>query len=67
MPKDYSYRSSWEHKFSRALNKERRGGLSKEEMFKKYGRFPTKQEFWSPSGMSEKEWTEQWIKDNPKY
>ena len=32
--KDYAYRSTWKHKFSRARNKAQRGGLSKKEMLK---------------------------------
>ena len=41
-PKDYAYRSTWKHKFSRARNLAQRGGLTKKEMMKKYGRFPKK-------------------------
>ena len=49
MPKkDYAYRSTWKHKFSRARNKAHRGGLSKKEMLEKYGRFPRKDEWWGP-------------------
>jgi hypothetical protein len=66
MPKDYEYRSTWKHKFSRAINKARRGNLSKEKMLEKYGRFPKKNEWWL-QGITEKEWIDQWIKDNPKY
>jgi hypothetical protein len=65
MPKDYEYRSTWKHKFSRAINKARRGGLSKEEMLKVFGRFPRKNE-WFGSG-TEKEWKEEWIDKNPKF
>ena len=33
MPKkDYGYRSTWKHKFSRARNLAQRGGLTKNEM-----------------------------------
>ena len=63
--KDYAYRSTWEHAFSRGINKARRGNLSKEEMMKKYGRFPKKNEWWL-SNITEKEWTEKWIKEHPK-
>ncbi len=66
MSKNYEYRSTWKHMFSRAINKARRGNLSKEKMFEKYGRFPKKNEWWLEC-ITEKEWTEQWIKDNPKY
>ena len=34
------------HKFSRARNLAHRGGLTKKEMMKKYGRFPRKNEWW---------------------
>ena len=44
MGKDYTYRGTWKHKFSRARNKAQRGGLSKKEMLEKYGRFPRKDE-----------------------
>ena len=47
MPKDYSYRGTWEHAYSRAINKARRGGLTKKEMLKKYGRFPKNGEWWN--------------------
>lgn len=63
--KDYSYRSSWKHKFSRAINKARRGNLTKDESIKKYGRFPNKNEWWGPD--TEKEWTEKWCKENPQF
>ena len=46
--KDYAYRSTWKHKFSRARNLAQRGGLTKPEMLKKYGRFPKKNEWWGP-------------------
>ncbi len=66
MPKkDYAYRGTWEHKFSRAINKARRGGLTKEEMFEKYGRFPRKNEWFGPG--TEAEWKEKWIQENPRY
>jgi hypothetical protein len=63
--KDYSYRSTWKHKFSRARNKAKRGGMTKEEMKKKYGRFPRKKEWGGPDG-SEAEWKKRWIAANPK-
>mmetsp|Transcript_30825 Transcript_30825/g.55844 ORF Transcript_30825/g.55844 Transcript_30825/m.55844 type:complete len:87 (+) Transcript_30825:210-470(+) len=62
--KDYAYRCTWKHKLSRALNKAKRGGLSKEEMMKKYGRFPKKKEWWGPEE-DEKEWKEKWMAENP--
>jgi hypothetical protein len=64
MPKNYDYRSTWKHKFSRAYNKAKRGNLTKKEMMKQYGRFPTKNEWWGP--LTEKEWIEDYIKNNPK-
>jgi hypothetical protein len=63
--KDYSYRSTWEHYYSRAYNKARRGNLTKTEMIKKYGRFPRSNEWWLES-MTEKEWIEDYISKNPK-
>jgi hypothetical protein len=63
--KDYEYRSTWKHKFSRAINKARRNNLSKEEMMKEYGRFPKKNEWFGPG--TEKEWVENWKKENPEY
>lgn len=65
MTKDYSYRSMWDHFYSRAYNKAKRGGLTKEEMMKKYGRFPKKNEWWT-EGTTEKEWIEEYLKKNPK-
>ena len=62
--KDYSYRSTWKHKFSRARNKAKRGGLTKAEMLIKYGRFPKKNEWWGPE-TNEREWKEKWIAENP--
>jgi hypothetical protein len=65
MPKDYGYRSTWEHKFSRALNKARRGGMTKAEMLKTKGRFPKRSEWWGPEA-NQKEWEAEWIRQNPK-
>lgn len=65
MVKDYEYRGTWKHKFSRAINKARRGNLTKKEMMEKYGRFPKNNE-WFGEG-TEKEWKEKWITENPKY
>jgi hypothetical protein len=62
--KDYAYRSTWKHKFSRARNLAQRGGLTKKEMMKQYGRFPKKNEWWG-QGNSYKEWKEIWVKANP--
>jgi len=64
--KDYSYRSTWKHDFSRAYNKAKRGGLTKEEMLKKHGRFPKKKEWWG-SEKNEKEWEDKWILEHRKY
>lgn len=63
--KDYAYRSTWKHKFSRARNLAQRGGLTKKEMMDKYGRFPKKNEWWGPDG-SLKAWETKWVADNPK-
>ena len=62
--KDYAYRSTWKHKFSRARNLAQRGGLTKKEMMKKYGRFPKKNEWWTPDSCY-KSWKEKWIAANP--
>ena len=62
--KDYSYRSTYKHKFSRARNKAQRGGLSKEEMMKKYGRFPKRKDWWGPEG-SYDEWKAMWTAKYP--
>lgn len=63
--KDYAYRSTWKHKFSRARNLAQRGGLTKKEMLKKHGRFPKKNEWWTPDS-SYKLWKEKWVAANPK-
>lgn len=54
--KDYAYRSTPKHVFSRARNLAHRGGLTKKEMMKKYGRFPKKNEWWGPE-KNFKEWS----------
>lgn len=64
MVKDYSYRSTWEHYYSRAINKARRGGMTKEEMMKKMGRFPRKNEWWGET--TEEEWKAEYLLKNPK-
>jgi len=64
MPKDYAYRSTWKHKYTREYNKAKRGGLIKKEMLIKYGRFPRRDEWWSDG--TEKEWIEKYIKEHPK-
>ncbi len=64
MVKDYKYRSTWKHKFSRARNLAQRGGLTKKQMMKKYGRFPRKNEWWGDDGSYEI-WKERWISENP--
>ena len=48
-----------------AQSKEESGGLTKKEMLKKYGRFPTKKEWWGVH-KNEKEWMKEWIKEHPK-
>ena len=63
--KDYAYRSTWEHKFSRARNLARRGGLTKKEMMKKYGRFPRSSEWWGDDG-SYQVWKVKWIAEHPR-
>jgi uncharacterized protein (DUF924 family) len=65
MPKDYSYRSTWEHAYSRAINKARRGGLTKEKMMEKYGRFPKRNEWWTEN-ITEKEWIAEYLLKFPK-
>jgi hypothetical protein len=62
--KDYAYRSTWKHTFSRARNLAQRGGLTKKEMMKKYGRFPKKNEWWGQDD-SYLVWKEAWVKANP--
>jgi hypothetical protein len=64
MPKDYTYRSTWEHSYSRAYNKAKRGGMSKEEMMKTKGRFPKKNE-WFGEG-TEQEWIKEYLLKFPK-
>ena len=64
MVKDYSYRSTWKHKFSRARNLARRGGLTKKEIMKTYGRFPKKNEWWVVDGSYEA-WKSRWVAANP--
>lgn len=64
--KDYSYRSTWDHKLRRARNLARRGGVTKKEMMTLYGRFPKKNEWWGPEE-NEKEWYDKWVIDNPPY
>ena len=63
--KDYTYRSTWKHKFSRARNLAHRGGLTKQEMFAKFGRFPNKTEWWGPEE-NYIEWRNKWISKNPE-
>lgn len=62
--KDYSYRSTWEHAYSRAINKARRGNLTKKQMMVKYGRFPKRNE-WFGSG-TEEEWIAEYLIKFPK-
>lgn len=62
--KDYAYRSTWKHKFSRARNLAQRGGLTKAEMKKKHGRFPRKSEWWGVDG-SYQAWKMRWVAANP--
>jgi hypothetical protein len=63
--KDYAYRSTWKHQYSRARNLAQRGGLTKKAMLAKYGRFPRKHEWWGPEA-NEQEWKEKWIQAHPK-
>lgn len=65
MTKDYAYRSTWAHDFSRAYNKAKRGGMSKAVMMKSKGRFPKKGEWWT-EGITEAEWVRQYKLKNPK-
>lgn len=65
MGKDYAYRSTWKHKFSRARNLAQRGGLTKKEMMKKYGRFPRRGEWWGADG-SYAAWKARWVKLHPR-
>lgn len=65
MPKDYTYRGTWKHKFSRAYNKAKRGNVSKKILMETKGRFPQKNEWWGP--IPEEEWKSEWIKNNPMY
>jgi hypothetical protein len=65
MLKDYSYRSTWEHAYSRAINKARRGNLTKDQMMEKYGRFPKRSEWWL-EGTTEKEWIADYLAKHPK-
>jgi len=62
--KDYAYRSTWKHTFSRARNLAQRGGLTKKEMMKKHGRFPRKKEWWGVDG-SYAAWKTKWVAANP--
>ena len=65
MGKDYAYRSTWKHKYSRAKNLAHRGGMTKENMYQKHGRFPKRTEWWGPEE-NEKEWTSKYILQFPK-
>jgi len=65
MSKDYTYRGTWKHKFSRAYNKAKRGGMTKKEMMEKWGKFPKKNEWFGQC--TEEEWKKEWIKNNPKF
>ena len=64
--KDCAYRSTWKHKLSRARNLAKRGGMTKQKMKAKYGRFPKKNEWWGPEE-NEKEWLAKWLLENPEY
>ena len=47
--KDYAYRSTWKHKYSRAYNKAKRGGMSKKRNVRKLKvDFLKKGEWWGP-------------------
>ena len=65
MVKDYTYRSTWKHTFSRAYNKAKRGNMTKKEMMETKGRFPKKNEWWGPG--TESEWVADWKKQNPEF
>jgi hypothetical protein len=65
MPKDYTYRGMYQHKFSRAYNKAKRGNMTKKEMMETKGRFPKKNE-WFGKG-TEEEWVKKWKLDNPEF
>ena len=68
MPKvktDYRYRSTWEHKLSRARNFAQRGELTKPQMRAKYGRFPKKHEWFGKDG-SYAAWRARWVRENPR-
>ena len=61
--KDYSYRSDFKHKLSRARNLAKRGGLTKAAAIKARGRLPKKKEWWGPE-TDEKEWKTAWLAAN---
>jgi len=63
--KDYAYRSTWKHVFSRARNLAHRGGLTKKQMIKQHGHFPKNDEWWGPEE-NFKEWKEKWILEHPR-
>ena len=63
--KDYAYRSTWRHAFSRARNLARRGGLTRRAMLKQYGRFPRGAEWWGADGSFEA-WEKRWVAEHPK-
>ena len=61
--KDYSYRSTFKHKLSRARNLAKRGGLTKAAALEQKGRLPKKNEWWGPH-KDEKDWYTAWIAAN---
>ena len=63
--KDYTYRSTWEHQFSRARNLAQRGGLTKPQMMKRHGRFPKKHEWWGDDG-SYAAWRARWMAEHTR-
>jgi hypothetical protein len=65
MKKDYEYRSTWKHFYSRAYNKAKRGNLTKKEMMELHGRFPRKNEWWLEE-TTESEWKEKYMIQHPK-
>ena len=62
--KDYAYRSTWKHQFSRARNLAQRGGLTKPQMMARFGRHPKKKEWWGKDGSYEA-WRARWVREHP--
>ena len=65
MPKkDYAYRSTYKHQMSRARNLAQRGGMTKPQMMKRYGRHPKKHEWFGEDG-SYAAWRDRWVREHP--